>query len=229
MWIKEADLTEFRAPLEDSLIDYEPELGGIEFQDFPDLTLTPDKPNSARTVVPVTYAGSKVGDLYVIVFDYQDGTGDQSSYKLDDVVIPSEFQVGTMPERVIPRAKTGVVAEAFFPLFSRCPQGRVVPFAASLTELMLDEQNQVFPAFQLGQNLSAYAQAIRSNAQVSPVIEATTGTDVCGQRFGDPHAVYCARPVEDFVQVVGFLSCTDASSPLMAVFGTAAMKPLPFR
>src|SRR3989344_1594424 len=151
-------LKTLRKPLEEALSAYETNMG-IKFQDFPDLTLTPEKPNSARTIIPVTYGTAKIGDLYAIVFVKGDGTGDSKNYKLDDLTIPSEFQHTEKPERVIPRAKTGVICEGFFPLFSMTPQGYTVMFAASLDELSIIDK-KITPLWRLGQTDSDYSKAL---------------------------------------------------------------------
>ena len=221
---KDLDLSKFREPLEESLRRYISLDRELAFEDFPDLCLTPDKPNSARTVIPVTYAGTKVGEMYAIVFLHQDATGDQNTYQLNEIVIPPEFRHKEKPERVIPRAKTGVIAEGFFPLFSMNQRGYVAPFAAHLDELTLDEENRIVPVFQLGQNRSEYLQAINSGLEIVPKIGLTTGTDKSGRRFGDPHAIYYAMDAYDSVQVVGFLSVKDQANPLMRILNNC---PLP--
>ncbi len=69
-------LSTFRKPLKDALEGYQEYLGrDVRFEEFPDFTLTPEKPNTARTVVPVTFSGRKAGDLYAILFQEGDGTG----------------------------------------------------------------------------------------------------------------------------------------------------------
>ena len=63
------DFAKLRKPLEEALHAYEDILSNkLHFQEFPDLALTPDKPNTARTIVPVKYNCDKVGDLYLISF-----------------------------------------------------------------------------------------------------------------------------------------------------------------
>lgn len=112
----------------------------------PVLELTPEKPNTARVVLPVLHEEKKVGDLYVILFAPGDGTGSEGKHKeggltLDKVsmrmdgtrfnaigpygvsritalTIPPEYQHADKPERILPRAKSRekVVMEAFFPI-----------------------------------------------------------------------------------------------------------------
>jgi len=208
---EELDLNKFRKALEKSLKLYttllDVELG---FQEFPDLSLTPNKPNSARTIIPITYAGTKVGNMYAIVFLQGDGTGDNKTYGLDDIIIPAKFKYDEKPERVIPRAKTGIIAEGFFPLFSMNQYDYITPFAAHLDELTLNKDKVVVPTFQLGQNEAEYLRAIDFG-----LIQLTTGMDKSGNRFGDPHAIYYGVEAYDSVQVVGFLPITDSANPLM--------------
>ena len=69
------DLTLLREPLENALRGYERLVdSAFRFSWFGDFVLTPDKPNTARTVVPVLCDEQKVGDLYVILFRPGDGT-----------------------------------------------------------------------------------------------------------------------------------------------------------
>lgn len=209
-------LSTLRVPLQRSLDVYanliSPE---ISFGDFPEFALTPNKPNSARTLVPVIYAGNQVGDMYVIMFLHKDGTGDQNTYRINEVTIPDEFMNREKPERVIPRAKTGILAEGFFPLFSVKPSAGISYFAAHLAELTLNEKRRIMPLFQLGQSRTAYLKGIRSGLDARPNIELTTGMDASGVRFGDPHSVYNNIQVYNTFQVVGFLPIKDPANPLM--------------
>ncbi|RJQ16769.1 hypothetical protein C4573_01760 [Candidatus Woesearchaeota archaeon] len=209
------DLKTLKMPLEKALSAYEATTG-MKFQDFPDLTLTPDKPNSARTIIPVTYGTAKVGELYAIVFAKGDGTGDSKSYQLENLLIPEEFRHAEKPERVIPRAKTGVIAEGCFPFFSLTPEGYTAMFAASLDELGIQD-NAIVPLWKLGLNDADYAKALRDERRVHPQIYLTVGDSLQGTPIGDPHAVYYNRSTEDALQVVGFLGITDKKSPILHV------------
>ncbi len=207
------DLSTLRKPLEEALSVYEAQTG-MRFQDFPDLALTPDKPNSARTVIPVTYKTAKIGDFYAVVFVKGDGTGDSKTYKLDDLVIPPEFQHNEKSERVIPRAKTGVICEGFFPLFSIAPQGYVAMFATSLDELGIIGKT-ITPLWKLGQNSLDYSKALHDKVPTNPQIYLTVGKSPKGERIGDPHSIYYAMAIEDALQIVGFLGITDPNSPVL--------------
>ncbi len=116
MEASDLNLRVLRESLEHSLRHYE-EKTGMTFLDFPDLSLTPEKPNSARTIIPVAFEGSRMGELYTIVFLKGDGTGDSKTYIPEDVIIPLEFYHASKVERVIPRAKTGIIHEFCFPFF----------------------------------------------------------------------------------------------------------------
>ncbi len=215
MDVKSLDLKMLREPLEAALSAYE-NATGMKFEDFPDLILTPEKPNSARTVIPVTYETVKIGDLYALAFMQGDGTGDSKTYQLQDVVIPPEFQHSEKPERVIPRAKTGVVCEGFFPLFSLTSQGDIALFAASLDELGLVDTT-LTRLWRLGQTDEEYARALQRKEITTPKVYLTVGESAEGKRMGDPHAIYYNRALPDALQVVGFLGTTDANNPLKEI------------
>ncbi len=206
------DLKALRKPLEDALSAYEVELG-MRFQDFQDFALTPEKPYSARTVIPVVHKKTKVGDLYALVFQPGDGTGDSKTHRLEDLTIPLEYQHPEKPERVIPRAKTGVICEGFLPLFSLTPQGYSAMFAASLEELGLINKT-ISPLWKLGLALPDYSAALREETLAKPQIHFTVGTNL-GKRFGDPHSIYYPKNSEEALQVAGFLAISQLDNPLM--------------
>ncbi len=212
------DMQPFREPLEYALRrygqQYSPE---IHFDEqVHDFTVTPDKPNYARTVVQVHHAGNPAGNMYVIVFLPGDGTGDESTYKKEEVSIPQLFFHQDKGSRVIPRAKKGVICEGFFPLLSQKADGCIHPFAVSLEELTLDDQNTVVPAWTLGLKAEPYLTALQENREVPPTTYFTVGSNSVGRRFGDPHSVY-HRPHGQIIQVAGFLAITNEKSPLMAM------------
>ncbi len=205
------DLGLLRRPLEEALAGYE-KSSGIKFQDFPNLTLTPEKPNYARTIIPVTYGATNIGNFYAIVFVRGDGTGDSKTYSLDDLAIPQEFQHAEKSERVIPRAKTGVVCEGFYPLFSMTAQGCAM-FAASLDELGVIN-NTITRLWKLGQEDSDYSKALNGELCFDPKVYFTVGESLDGKRIGDPHSIYYNRNTEDVIQVVGFLALNDKNLPI---------------
>jgi hypothetical protein len=207
-------LKELRSPLEKALSAYEAQIG-VKFQDFPDIVLTPEKPNSARTVIPVMYNSEKVGDLTAIVFAREDGTGDTKTFGLNDLTISSRLTHHGKLERIIPRAKTGVISEGFFPFFSMTPQKKVVMFASCLDELSVDYP-RIVRIWTLGLNKHNYSDALHKGTAIAPQVYATVG-DSDGKRVGDPHAIYYNRKTEDALQVVGFLGIKDANSPLLNI------------
>lgn len=214
MNIKEADLKRLRVSLESALSSYEP-LTGIKFQDFPDIILTPEKPNSARTVIPVTYNAEKIGDLYAIVFVRGDGTGDSKTYKSTDLIVPQEYVHTEKAERVFPRAKTGIISEGCFPFFSMTSQGDIAMFAISLDELGI-EGKTITPLWKLGMSNQDYSKALHGKLQANPQIYSTVGS-INGQRVGDPHSIYYNRNSEDALQVVGFLGINNQNNPLAEI------------
>ncbi len=220
MLIDNARLGSLRKPLKDALEGYQEYLGGaVRFEDFPDFALTPEKPNSARAVVPVTYSGRRAGDLYVILFQEGDGTGDAKTYKLNELAVPNELSYLEKPERVIPRAKTGVICEGFFPLFSM-KNSRPIMFAACLDELGVDDvenPQRIEYAWKLGENRLNYFLATGCGKKIAPRVYFTLGQDRGGRRFGDPHAIYYRVQTGGMLQVAGFLAISDKDNPLLAL------------
>ncbi len=200
----ELDLPAFRGPLEEALRQYEVlHENQLNFSAFPDLVLTPDKPNSARTIIPVTHKETKVGEMYVIVFRPGDGTGDSKTYTLDQLRIPPKYRYIEKPARVLPRSKQGIICEGFFPLFS-IGQNHPEMFAVSLEELTVDDVS----------NLQTIVRAWTLNNGNQPTVYQTTGMDLQSRRFGDPHAIHNAT---NKIQVAGFLAVTDQESSLISI------------
>ena len=220
MDIKNIDLRSLNVPIEDALAFYEVQLG-LRFQNFPDLTLTPDKPNSARTIIPVTYQSAPVGDFYAIVFARGDGTGDSKTYKIGDLKIPSEFQHAKKQERVIPRAKTELLCEGCFPLFSLNRKGHASRFAMCLDELGVgyDEHHDrtITRIGRLGQANYDYANALYKELSFEPRIQLTMNALADETRLGDPHTIYFNRFTEESLQVAGFLAIKDPTNPFLPV------------
>lgn len=214
------DLEDLRKPLEVALGAYTSKYGGmLTFGEFDDFKLTPEKPNTARTAVPVTFDDSHVGGMSVIVFLEGDGTGDENTYTLPMVLIPADLWHNDKPERVIPRAKTGVVYEGCFPMFSITDTGFVAMHAAALDELIVTGVPlTVAPQWRLGQTDSGFKQAIYSGLEILPEVYLTVGPGANDQRFGDPHSVYSGiRASGGPVQVAGFLGIKDQGSPICQI------------
>jgi len=200
----EMGLNMFKEPLKHSLALYERSYDNrLRFEDLPDFELTPDKPNTARTIIPVTYAGTNVGKLYAIIFFPGDGTGDAKTYEPGRLEVPSRLRYSEKPERVMPRSKSGIICEGYFPFFS-FSDGRVSMCNAFLEELTVDDVDQperIVHAWNLGNRESK-----------QPEVYLTTGYDKHGSRFGDPHSIH---NYGDDVEVVGFLAITDRENPLL--------------
>lgn len=222
------NLKKFRQPLEESLRGYESLHKELTFQDFPDFILTPNKPNSARTVVPVSYGGTHVGDMHTFVFRYQDGTGDENTYKLDDIKVPLNLRHEKKPERIVPREKKGVIAEGFFPLFSLNNEERIIPFTSHLQEFTLDSDKNLISLFDIGQSKSLYLHLIDSGLRIKPEIYLSTGTYVSGKRFGDPHVIYHGLKDKNTTQVVGFFSVKERDNPMLEILNNSTI-PIKYR
>lgn len=239
---QDIDLSKVYQHTIDALREYAPLLPGhvLELDQVTPFQLTPQKPNTARTTVPVRYQGTKIADMYVILFRHQDGTGDSSTYRLDDVVIPHFLSHSEKPERILPRAKTGVLAEGFFPLFS-VQNGVTYPFICSLEELTIDVPTamalgglkpSVVQAWNLGMSAAHFrwhtTERDKGYKKVDPKVTFTVGNyhqvrfgdphNVCnidGKRFGDPHAIYAILNEPNVIQVAGFLAVTEKTPTLV--------------
>lgn len=168
------------------------------------LRLTPEKPNTARSESQVHHLGEVAGTLYVIVFDMEDGTGDENTFKLEDSML------GWYPLRseFVPRSKAGIHSEAHLALASFEPHSDEAPIMfANHLDVVSFNAGRMRQLAHLGQDLYDYARAERGQTIVEPTATLTTGYSAAtGERFGDPHAV-CNRRLS--VQVAAFLAITD--------------------
>ena len=57
----------------------------LEFGLFNTMQYTPDGPYTAKTTVPVSFDGKNIGDMNIIGFSPFDGTGNDSSYNLNQI------------------------------------------------------------------------------------------------------------------------------------------------
>ncbi|MBI2550364.1 hypothetical protein HYV83_04255 [Candidatus Woesearchaeota archaeon] len=203
---------------------------GLEFGYVPLFVLTPDKSNTARTIVPVRYNGLAAGDLVVIAFRPGDGTGDESTYKVGQLAVHEDYK-GAVQQKILPRAKTGIIVEGFFPLFTiaqssllppedrhELPKDLVIRYAVALDELVVDSSGTQ-PIIRKGFLLGSDAFAFRHNGM--PAISLTTGYLANGERFGDPHSIHYRRADKpnyfwDAIQtqVCGFLAIKGKENPL---------------
>lgn len=217
-------LNNLHSSLEESLHGFGKYLE-CDFGKIPNLEVVPEKAYSARSIVPVTYKSQNVGEIVVLLFARGDGTGAESKdYNLNELIIPQEFVHSEKPERVVPREKTNMVRELFFPLFSVFNYNKefisrkdAVLYAACLDELGVSG-NEVVSLGKLGSNDSAYDVLSRhkswANPSVSPRIQATYDRET---NFGNPHAVYYNRKTADALQAVGFLAIRDEQNPLLKI------------
>ena len=170
----------------------------VSIEGDPVLELTPEKPNTARVVLPVLHERKKVGDLYVILFAPGDGTGsevkqseggltlDKVSMRMEgthfnamglygvsgitSIAIPSEYQHADRAERVLPRPKKKVLTEAFFPLTT--VEGRWnYPGRVSLEELTVLRDGgyiRIGKEFDLGIPPHDYQLALQEGQKPAP-------------------------------------------------------------
>jgi len=196
-------LKDLAAPIHDALARYqELSQGALTFDldEVGDLALTSDKPNSARSVTDVKSHGASIGKLFVIAFKPEDGTGDESAYKLDDLVMPRRYPA--LP-KIVPRSKAGTNQEAHMALVSQ-----------RIDDVHADQQMYGGAFDLIGLNgrlikkIGELGHPIDIAAEdLSPITTLTVGYDPnTGERFGDPHAVYNPNRT---VQVAGFLAISD--------------------
>lgn len=208
-------LKELEIPIHDALEQYQDLSQGsltFELDDVGLLVPTPDKPNSARSQTVVRHLGEKIGDLYVIAFKPGDGTGDEKTYSLDDLVVGSGYPRAT---KVVPRSKEGTHSEGHLSLLSqKIDDVHADPekFAGRYDLLGLDGK-VIKKMGELGHSTTV------SLADLTPIttltvgwrdsresIDTPLGRMSFQERFGDPHAVYNPN---NAVQVAGFLAISD--------------------
>lgn len=199
------DFPTIESTLSHALLTYEQANEGLGFHVHDGFVRTPEKSYYAKTVVPVSYYREHVGEMHILIFAPKDGTGDENSYALNQIDIPSDLRFGEKPARVIPRDKTGILCEGFFPICSIDEEGTVLSFVNSLQLLTL-EGTKLIVGGRLG---IAHCQFIRSLiSKVSPFPEVTmTVATIEEKRLYDPHAVF--NPYRCYVQVGGFLAIKD--------------------
>lgn len=172
--------------------------------------LTPDKPYSARTDVPVTFEGKDIGDMCVIAFKPEDGTGNENDYALDELAFHEKYFDSLNPGKVVPRKKDSVLYELFFPIFSISERAPYY-LLNSLEELTFEDNDPtiITKAWDLGTRPGFYKRLMKYGGEdIKPVIQFTTGYKPNRQRFGDPHSVFHVN-LMDAVQVAGFLSIPE--------------------
>lgn len=225
------DLKTFQEPIHDALKTFQEisdERVVFDLDEASKLGLTPEKPNSARSVTAVSHLGEAVGNLYVIAFGPHDGTGDESTHSL--------YGIGDIPKRlprepkIVPRAKTGTHSEICLPLVSQMRGSRIfdpVMFAMNLDVIGFDDAYNLKQIGTLNDGYSAkFVDTLMFNWGVEPYARLTTGYDREAKRFGDPHAIY--NGYGNVVQVAGFLAISDeiADNHASAAYDLKARRPI---
>ncbi len=187
-------------------------IGDTEGLHLPDLTLTPFKPNFARSVAKVKVAGEIAGDLYVIVFRQGDSTGDFSAeYPEGSLLLPETGSFGNIDE-VYPRSISGTyprpkpqLAEICIPLCNAMvwEDERVNYYGGTeLRILGLGDSGDTTQIKVIDSSRTTHARSSVQSSSKQPSF-LTLGTDNFGRRVGDPHAVF--NPSNN-IQIAGFLA-----------------------
>ena len=218
--VSKKNLTKIEKNLAKVLKLYEAHIqGGIEFKIEGLLTLTPEKPNTARTIVTVGQGDYALAKMYAILFLPGDGTGDANTYKPGQLIVPEYLQFEDKPERILPRKKD-CEKEIFLPFFSVI-NGKFHNNVVSLEELTVDDvQNPktIVKYDDLGDSAEKYGNMLNGMYTIKrePFCRRTTGYDEESKRFGDPHAIYHRKELES-MQMVGFISL-EKGNPLIKIF-----------
>jgi hypothetical protein len=204
--------------------------GRLVFEDISqaaDLDLTPEAPYSAKKSTQVRHLGETVGSFVVIVFSPEDGTGNDSTFSLNEVEISRPYHRRTS---VLPRSKAAVHTEIHVPISSHVvdsPNMDPGYLCGNLDVLGFKPDNPrlVAKVGELGQHNSIFLKS--KGIGCTPANKATVGfrnietgeLALSGARFGDPHAIY--NPWLDRVQVCGFLAVTpDLASRHISILDT---------
>ena len=195
-------LEQLEEPIQEALKSYESVSEGTLTFDLDSASIlepTTDKPNSARSATDAKYKGETIGKLFVIAFKPEDGTGDESGYKIDNL----KDENGNSTIKRIPRNKTGVHSEGHLTVLTKQleePNKDPDLFAGTFDLLGLDG-NIIRKIGELGQSATV------TTDELQPFTTLTVGYTPSGERFGDPHAVY--SPLPETLQVCAFLAITD--------------------
>lgn len=220
--IEHPELNALSLKMDERLRDYEGIFRGVvNFGDHRRLYLTPDKPNTARTEIPVlSNAGDSLGTLYSIAFLPGDGTGNNTNYRTENVIIPDYLKFDKKSEKVIPRVKDCRM-ELFFPFFSAKGKEAYNGFV-SLEEWSLKRVEDTSHLYEmikiadLGYREDAVDSVVHSKNSKGEYIQLTTGHTREGKRFGDPHSIIFRDRednISDMIQVVGFWSIDKSLPP----------------
>lgn len=161
------------------------------------LVLTPDKPNSARSVTDAVFQEEKIGTLYVIAFKPGDGTGSQDYYQLHNLAVDPSYPTASL---IVPRNKIGVNSETHLTILSHDVENTHAEprLYAGTFDLLGLCGNSICKIGELGHS--------EKTDSSSPIATFTVGYKG-SKRFGDPHAVYSKTP--DAIQVCAFLAISE--------------------
>lgn len=145
---------------------------------IPELSLTPEGTNFARTLVPVRVAGEHVLNAWVIAFRPGDGTGNDSGFAEGSLILPEHLSRASSHGdlALYPRPKTGITAEICVPL-ANAAFGHFYKIT-KLGILTVSTQEEGPTVTDAGVYLDDADSFI------------TLGTDNFGRRVGDPHALF---------------------------------------
>lgn len=199
------------------LQSYEEKLGwkfNYDFKENP-LVATPNLSYSAKTVVDLDHISKGLkGDA--ILFMPQDGTGDEESYKIDDVNIPTEYKFEEKTERVIPINKTskegvknGLDFELMLGLGKMGYCGDFYTFCPNITaleELTLDKDNNLVKLCDLTNVAKCYRGFLGLEiGDAEPFITTTLYHNiVTGKYVGTPHAIFNSTEFPQLAMFIGF-------------------------
>jgi hypothetical protein len=187
-------------------------VGADEGVFLPELEITPDKPNSARSVAQLRVAGKTAGDLYVIVFGKGDSTGAVSDkYPAGSLEVPEELISRSGLLGSYPRPKTQL-AEICIPLANarvwEKEAAKVTYYQGTALRILgLEhlEDGGVARVAAVDEDKSSHVigwgSSIQAHAKNPSFL--TLGTDSFGRRVGDPHAIFNPSV---HIQVAGFVA-----------------------
>lgn len=228
----EPNLGVFRDSLERLLdVYYEFTERRAGFGDFRNFCFTSEKGYTARTIVPVSFDGDRVGDLYVLLFKPGDGTGDEGTYKLSEIDARNVTQqLDKQPGKEIVPRKKHCPTEIFFP-FGSAFENQMHDGVVHMELLTLDDSNFVKKEYNLGLDYEKFIELLRGKQSIGPYVQFTTGYhqyDNVSIRFGDPHSVYFPPVTAGVIQMAGFLEL-DFGTELFKLFKDLAFKgpPIP--
>lgn len=177
--------------------------------------MTPDRPNSFRKTIPISYKGEEPQTLYAIGFIRGDGTGNENEgYNIKQITNVDSSLIlkkdDLLPKHVPRKKKCDM--EVFFPFFTVKKNGTAVAYAAYLQELGL-ENGKLAHLCDLGMTEKEFLDRLNNGTTYEncrlfhPRALFTTAYTRHGEKKGDPHAIWLPdkEEFEGLVQVVGFL------------------------